>query len=310
MATQRSSTVVVGCDGSWHSHRAVVTATWEAVRRDADLTVLVVPAPHEPRSDRLGEVLRSEEEALASARATAERGVSWALETDPTVRARAMVSTAGAPELDALLGGTELLVLGGHGRGGQRAFSLGTTSLWLAHSVRGPLLLSAPDGPLHPAGLAAVVVGLDSQPSSLHALSHAAYLAATRGAELVVVSAVLPRQAHVVAAVARAAQDASAALESLEAPLTRITVKVTAALVVDALLEACAPGALLVLGNRGVGRVQGPVPGSLTQRVMERATCDLALVPLPVPPPVDGILGAAASADAQDAPSADAHAAR
>lgn len=297
MAAQRTSTVVVGCDGSWHSHRAVVTATWEAVRRDADLTVLVVPTPHEPRSDRLGEVLRGEQEALASARATADRGVSWALETDPTVRARSVVAAAGAPELDALLGSAELLVLGGHGRGGQRAFSLGTTSLWLAHAVKAPLLLSAPDGPLHPAGLAEVVVGLDSQPSSLHALSHAAYLAVTRGAQLVVVTAVLPAQPHVVAAVARAAQDSSAALAALEAPVTKVSVHVTAAPVVDALLGACAPGALLVLGNRGVGRVQGPVPGSLTQRVMERATCDLALVPLPVPPPTDAVLGAAPDAE-------------
>lgn len=294
MAAQTTGTVVVGCDGSWHSHRAVVTATWEAIRRDADLVVLVVPTPRDPGSGLLRDVLLGEQESLASARATAESGVSWARETDATVRVRSAVHPPGSPELASLLGSAGLLVLGGHGRGGQRAFSLGSTSLRLAHAVRAPLMLSAPDGPLRPTGPSVVVVGLDAQPSSLHALGHAAYLASLRGGELVVVRAVLPTQPGVVAAVARAAQDCAEALAAVPEPLTRATLHVTAAPVVGTLLEASPSGALLVLGNRGRGRVQGPVPGSLTHRVMERATSDVVLVPLPVEGPSDLTKAAAA----------------
>lgn len=56
---------------------------------------------------------------------------------------------------------------------------------------------------------------------------------------------------------------------------------VTVAPVGDALLRACPPNALLVLGNRGAGRLQDPVPGSLTQKPMEAARCDVVLVPTP-----------------------------
>jgi nucleotide-binding universal stress UspA family protein len=284
MAAPRPTTVVVGCDGSWHSHRAVVTATREAARRGGDLVVLVVTTSHDPGSHLLGDVLRADREALAAARAIAERGVSWANETDPTVRVRPVALAADDPGLAELLGEAVLLVLGGHGRGGQRAFSLGTTSRRLAHVVRAPLLLSAPDGPVHETEGTAVVVGLDAEPPSWHALDHAAYLATLRGAELVVVRAVLPTAAHTLSAVAAAAQECAAALASVEMTPPKVSVHVVVGPVVDTLPAACAPDSLLVLGNRGVGRVQGPVPGSLTQRLMERATSDVLVVPLPGEP--------------------------
>jgi nucleotide-binding universal stress UspA family protein len=274
--------VVVGCDGSWHSHRAVTAATREAVRRDTDLVVLSIPDVRGLRSDRLADVARSEQDALSTATGMASRGLAWAREIDPAVRARALVIPLEAPELSALLAETGLLVLGGHGRGGQRAFSLGSTSLQLAHGATAPLMLAAPDGPVGTGGRQpTVVVGLGPQPWSGHALSYAVAQAAVRRAVLVVVHAVLPGQPHLAAAVARAERDCAAALEDTATDLATVSVLVTVAPVVDALLGACTADALLVLGNRGKGRLKGPVPGSLTEKLMGAAICDVVLVPEP-----------------------------
>jgi nucleotide-binding universal stress UspA family protein len=276
-------TVVVGCDGSWHSHRAVTAATHEAVRRSDELLVLVVPDLHELHSDRLGEMARSERDARARASGTASMGLAWAREADRTVRARAVVLPLDSPDLASLLQETGLLVLGGHGRGGQRAFSLGSTSQQLAHGCAAPLLVTAPDGALgRDPGQTEVVVGLDGQPWSRHALAYAVEQAVGRATTLVVVHAVLPRQPHVATAVARATRDIAAALDSAPAGLSKVKVLVTVAPVVDAVLQACGPTSLLVLGNRGPGRVQGPVPGSLTQKLLEAAACDVVLVPAPL----------------------------
>ena len=283
MTEQRTrKPVVVGCDGSWHSHRAVTAAAHEAVRRASDLVVLVVPDLHELHSDRLGEMARSERDALARAEATASSGLAWAREADSLVRARAVVLAPDSPDLAALLADAGLLVLGGRGRGGQRAFSLGSTSQHLAHRCAAPRWVTAPDGPAgRNPGHPTVVMGLDPQPWSRHAFRHAVEQAILRQAPLVVVRAVLPRQPHLEAAVASATRECAEAIEGAPPGLTAVTVHVTVAPVVDALLEACDPTSVLVLGNRGSGRVQGPVPGSLTQKLMEAAPCDVVLVPAP-----------------------------
>ena len=279
MTVKTPRTVVVGCDGSWHSHRAVTAATLEAIWRDADLIILSIPDVRELRSDRLADVAGSEQDALSTATGMARRGLAWAREIDPAVRARSLVVLPEAPELTALLTETELLVLGGHGRGGQRAFSLGSTSLQLAHGATAPLMLAAPDGPEGTGRpQQTVVVGLGPQPWSGH-LSYAVAQAAARRAALVLVRAVLPGQPHLAAAVARAERDCAAALEEISTDLAAVSVPV--APVADALLAACTPGDLLVLGNRGKGRLQAPVPGSLTQKLMEAAICDVVLVPEP-----------------------------
>lgn len=293
MTVKTPRTVIVGCDGSWHSHRAVTAATLEAVRRDTDLVILSVPDVRGLRSDRLADAARSEQDALSTATGMARTGMAWAREVAPAVRARPLVVPLGAPELTALLAQTELLVLGGHGRGGQRAFSLGSTSLQLAHGATAPLMLAAPDGPDVTSGQPpTVVVGLGPQPWSGHALSYAVTQARLRQAALVMVQAVLPGQPNLAAAVTRAERECAAALEDAATDGTAVSVSVTVAPVADALLAACTAGDLLVLGNRGQGRLRGPVPGSLTQKLLERAVCDVVLVPAP------------ASEDALVAPSA------
>lgn len=295
MPVKTPRTVVVGCDGSWHSHRAVTAATLEAVRRDADLVILSIPDLRDARTDRLADVARGEHDALSTATGMARTGLAWAREIDPAVSVRPLVVPLEAPELTALLAETDLLVLGGHGRGGQRAFSLGSTSLRLAHSATAPLMLAAPDGPEVSTGQQpTVVVGLTPQSWSHHALSYAAAQAAARHIALVVVQAVLPGQPHLAAAVGRAERECADAVEDVETDgaAASITVSVSVAPVADALLAACSAGDLLVLGNRGKGRLRGPVPGSLTQKLLETAICDVVLVPEP------------ASEDAIAAPSA------
>jgi len=280
-------TVVVGCDGSWHSHRAVVAATHEAQRRGAELVVLTVPTLRDLRTDRLRDLATSERDARSNARGMAARGVLWARESDGTVRVRAAIMELGTSELTALLTSTELLVLGGHGSGGQRAFSLGTTSRQLAHTSAAPLFLAGADATsMTPLSARSVVVGLDSQARSGHALAYAAREAALRDTDLVVVCAVLPGGSNAADAVTRAQRDCAAALATLPAHAGKVQVLVSVAPVIEALLGACPDDALLVLGNKGVGGVQGPIPGSLTEKLLEAARCDVLVVPLPASEPV------------------------
>ena len=283
MTTQTSTTVVVGCDGSWHSHRAVRAAALEADRRNAGLVVLSVPRPQDLRTERLDQVSQREEDALANAHAMAAGGLALAREVAPGVPTDVAVCALGSPTLTELLAGCDLFVLGGHGRGGQRAFSLGSTSAPLARAAASPVLVVAADEPAASAPeKSRVVVGLDDQPPSLHALAYAAKEARLRDTPLVVLRAVLPTHRDVPAALAAAERECASALARSTVDRSRTEVRVTAELPLAALLTACTPATLLVIGNRGVGRLAGPVGGSFTEKLLAAAPCDVLLVPTPV----------------------------
>ena len=283
MTTQASNTVVVGCDGSWHSHRAVRAAALEADRRNAGLVVLSVPRPQDLRTERLDQVSQREGDALANAHAMAAGGLALARDVAPAVRTRVAVCALGSPTLTELLAGCDLLVLGGHGRGGQRAFSLGSTSAPLARAAASPVLVVAADEPAASAPeKRRAVVGLDEHPPSLHALAYAATEATLRDMPLLVVRAVFPTtHSDAAAAVAAAERECASALARSTVVGSTTEVLVTAEAPLAALLTACNTATLLVIGNRGVGRVSGPVGGSLTEKLLEAVPCDIVIVPKP-----------------------------
>jgi nucleotide-binding universal stress UspA family protein len=282
MITQTSKIIVVGCDGSWHSHRAVSAAALEAVRRNADLVVLSVPSRQDLRAERLDQVSQRERDALATAHAMAAGGLALARDVAPDVRSEVAVCALGSPALAELLAACDLLVLGGHGRGGQRAFSLGSTSAPLARAAASPVLVVAADEPAASAPQKRqVVVALDGQSASLHALTYAMTEASLRDAPLVVVRAVLPTRPDIAGALATAERECADAVERSPVAGPGAEVVVTPESPLAALLAACTPATLLVIGNRGVGRITGPVGGSLTERLLAAVPCDVVIVPTP-----------------------------
>jgi nucleotide-binding universal stress UspA family protein len=260
----------------------VATASREAVHRDADLVVLTVPSRGDLRAERLADVAPREHSATASADAVAARGLTLAREAEPGVRARSLVCGLESATLRAELASADLLVLGTHGQGGQRVLSLGSTSATLAHLAGSPVHLVAAEVPPEVAGrTASVVVGFDEQPGSRAALAYGLEQAAMTGAALSVVRAVLPGLPGEGASVADAERSCHAALSELAPTGLEARVVVEPAPTLDALLSACAPSTLLVVGNRGEGHLRGPVIGSLTSKLVASASCDVVLVPTP-----------------------------
>jgi nucleotide-binding universal stress UspA family protein len=228
---------------------------------------------------RLSDLAERERYATATAFAVGQRGLAWAHELDPGVPVRLLLAHLGSEELAGVLAGAGLLVLGGHGQGGQRAMSVGSTSAQLVHGLQAPILVPASGTGVLPAAEAPrrVVAAVALQPGEELVVREAAEQAEAHGCELIVV--------HVV----RPGHDA-AATEALEPRLRSVLdrghrtrdaeVILTAGDPAEAILAMCRPADLLVVGSRGGGRMAGLVTGSLSRRLLDVAPCDVVVVPL------------------------------
>jgi nucleotide-binding universal stress UspA family protein len=275
--------VTVGADGSWQSQKAVEAATREAARRGAGLVVLAV-ARAEGTASGLADLRRLEEDALESARACAKRSVDRARATDPEVAVQAVVlASPDASGLRAVIDRTQLLVLGGHGRRGQAAFSIGSTSGDLARRFGTPVLLPRLDGP--PAGAPArhpeVHVGVSGHGDESDLLRLAAVEAGLRGSALRVIRAVpgFPAgqgAAHPEQELEQTWRAVHAVPECAEVPCH---VEVVQDDPVAALLARCAADDLLVVGTRGGGTLAGLVSGSVARGILDGLVCDVVVVP-------------------------------
>ncbi|MEO7069605.1 MAG: universal stress protein [Nostocoides sp.] len=273
--------VVAGADGSWQSLRAVEAATREAARRGLTLMLLTVAGASRTTYGResLG---RLEDTTPASARAASARAVMAARATDPDVSVEvAVVTSPWEPELDRIIERTHLLVLGDHGRGGQVAFSIGSTSGDLARCFRRPILLPGVDTrprELSSARHPEVFVGLSGQGDETDLLRVAATEALVRGSSLGVIRAV--PAAHpgerVLLALVRAWQVVRSVPETAA---VACHVDVAQDDPVTALLARCEPDDLLVVGTRGGGTLAGLVTGSVARGVLNGLPCDVVVVP-------------------------------
>jgi nucleotide-binding universal stress UspA family protein len=294
-AQQNVDLVVVGADGSWQSQRAVESAAREAARRRGTLLVLTV-ARGDGTAVGLAELRRLEESAVQAARAVSKRAVEAARATDSTVPVEAVVvASLDAPELAAILQRADLLVLGGHGRLGQAAFSLGSISGELARRLRAPVLLPRIDPPPETPTIhrsAEVHVGLSGRGAEGDLVRLAAREAAQRGASLRVIRAVPRSQPG--EGLQREVQEI---WETVRGVAVSASVPCQVEVVQDdpvtALLARCAPDDLLVVGTRGGGTLAGLVQGSVARGVLDGLLCDVIVVP-------------PGAREAADAPSGDA----
>ena len=268
-------TVVVGFDGSWQGGRAVATAAREAARRGTALVVLTVPRPVSP-----------DDHMVAHPRAVAlsRRGSDLAALVEPNITIEGLVAALDSSEVADLAARTDLLVLGGHGGGGQIAFSMSSTSQGLARSFPVPLLVPADRGleqrqpPIERPPL--VVVGLSGADDDASLLEVALEQARWRGSAVVAVHAVPPVPGM---------GDDELATETAKmwelvhgarpGPEVSIHVVTCAEEPVPALLSECEPDDLLVVGTRGGGRLAGQVRQSVARQVLDAAPCEVMLAP-------------------------------
>lgn len=276
--------VVVGVGPRHPSWLALTWAVEEATRRRRPLHVIHAAGSGEhsstPRPGGRGEPSTP---PVAAA-------VSRAHELSPALEVTAEVCD-GTPEhaLTEASAYASCIVVGGHGRGSLPAQLLGSTADEVAVHAACPVVAVRGSDEAQQAR-SSVVVGVDGSELSASAVGYAFARAAEHRLPLTVVHAcpsrgskdyVPPwRCADPAAGVEaeRAATAQALAGWSEEYPDVRVNAHVLRADPASALVDHSRDAALLVVGSRGFGGWSGRLVGSVSQAVMGRAHCPVAVV--------------------------------
>ncbi|GAA4607259.1 nucleotide-binding universal stress UspA family protein [Actinoplanes octamycinicus] len=288
MTMRTGAPVVVGVDGSASALYAVEAAAAEAVLRHRPLKIVhVYPWPSN------GVALSPS--LAATADATLRRSSAEILQDAAQHAAKAAPDLVGdlhtitgqpARALLQLSEEAALLVLGARGTGGFAGMTLGSVAAHTALHASCPVLLVrgvTGDGP--------VVVGADGSPSSVAACEFAADEADRRGAELVVLHAWTPAHATELNAGLPMSYEAWSGEEEhrrvlAEAvaglveqhPGLRIRRQVREGMARKLLTDWSHEAQLVVVGSRGHGGFAGLLLGSVSQHLIYRAGCPIAVV--------------------------------
>lgn len=288
-------TITVGVDGSDEALRAVRWGAAEAERRQAPLRLVTAfgwppeaAVGYSAFGEEYRETLRGRAEAqLEAARAVARRTAS-AVDVDvEVVEGPPYAVLGGASE------GAQLMVLGSRGRGQVEGLLAGSVTVALAAHAACPVVVVRGDerDPADAVGLP-VVVGVDGTPVSEAAIAFAFEAAAARAVPLVAV--------HVWTelAVTRAMEpyvDWDAIRQEEKQRLDRglgdllaqwsdkhPDVPVRRIIAHDRpgryLVEQSGEAQLVVVGSRGHGELAGLVLGSVSNALVHRARCPVAVV--------------------------------
>ena len=130
--------IVVGVDGSVHSHRALAFAAEEAKLRGATLHVIhswTFPPPV-PGTDGLPHADLQASAELVLDEAIATLGANLGIEVQ-----REIANELPAQALITASQGADMLVVGSRGRGGFKGLLLGSVSQQCAHHARCPIVI-------------------------------------------------------------------------------------------------------------------------------------------------------------------------
>ncbi|MDG4800780.1 universal stress protein [Micromonospora sp. WMMD980] len=292
MNSANGAAVVVGVDGSEPATRAVRLAAREARRRNRPLRVvhafiwplLRVPVTA-PAQSPPGAGLRNQaEQVVTDAVATAEAECPGLRTTGEIIDGEAAAVLLGESPTAALV------VLGDRGLGGFAALVVGSVAVQVASHADCPVLVAR--GRTRDAG--PVVVGVDGSPLSRHAVEFAAATASSRGARLHAVHAYThptsqgagDMQPLVYEEGRLRGEEDRVLAETLAGvgerwPDVPVTREVVHARPVAALTAASRDAQLLVLGRQGRGELTGLLLGSVSQALLHRADCPVAVVRAP-----------------------------
>ena len=136
--------IVVGVDGSQHSHRALVQAMKEAAVHHEPLTVVTV---HQAIRDVYGAVSHygedpgQTEKARQAAQAEVDQVLADMGDSRPESVTVKAVHGLPADELIKASEGADMVVLGSRGTGGFARLMIGTVTSQVAHHARCPVLI-------------------------------------------------------------------------------------------------------------------------------------------------------------------------
>lgn len=282
-STVPNNAIVIGVDGSTESWNAL---RWAADRADEGARPLHVLHARGALSSWSGPELSNEpvdnicDEAVGIvARHHPDLVVTWSQPPRSPVPALTDASRAASE-----------VVLGARGTGAVRGAVLGSVATGVSATAYCPVLTTR-------RAIAArqcdkpVVAGVDLGPDGLAALDFAFAEAERRGVPLVAVRCWQLDRWDFASGIPmpggnmRAAQQHHRALleEALARPVSRhpnvhVTTQVMSGRTAGALVERSAGASLLVVGTRGHREVAGVVLGSVSQSVMRRALCPVAVV--------------------------------
>ncbi len=287
-------TLLVGVDGSADAARALAWAIEVATQRRAPVTVVTVL--EEPRAvgpwGVASVATELDDESIATARHQVRSALAQALvgrgdREAPEVQTEVLIG----PPAEVLLEATPddgQLVVGCRGRGGFGRLLLGSVSDAVVHHARTPVTVVR--GSVD-AGEAPVVVGVDGSEGSRPALRYAAQRARETDRELSVVHAWQPFQAPwpahepgIVPPLAEFERQATQRLDDFCADAgagCRIGYQLVRSHAAEALVDASATAAEVVVGSRGRGGFAGLLLGSTSAQVVRHARCPVTVVPGP-----------------------------
>ena len=284
--------ITVGVDGSACAGLALDWATEEATRRKLPLHIVHAFSYQYPMTSAgMGFVIEGVREI---AEELCQKAVAHVNATHPDLTVTWDVSSYGAAS--ALVDASKVahtVVVGSRGVGATRGALLGSVSTQVASHSRCPVVVIHENQPT-PAADAPVVVGVDGSALSMNAIAYAFDAAAARGVGLTAVHAWWLDYVEGASASAiwtvdwqNMAQEENALVaESLAGwqekyPDVEITRHSTHGHPVEAVVRQSENACLVVVGSRGRGGFRGLLLGSVSQGVVHRAHCPVAIVRAP-----------------------------
>lgn len=281
-------TIVVGVDGSPSSDLALGCAIEEATRRALPLHIIHAFSYGYPMTDagmgyeinglrQLADGVRKDAVSRAR-RANPELAITW---SQPASRP--------APAILEAAETADTVIVGARGMSAARGVFLGSVSVQVAAHASCPVVI-VHDTPEPGAG-SPVVVGVDGSDVSNSAIAYAFEQASSRGVGLTVVHAWWLDHVEDAAAAAIwtvdwqtfATEEQALVVESLAGweekyPDVAVRRHSVRGLPVEALIRQSENACLVVVGTRGRGGFGGLLLGSVSQGVMHRAKCPVAIV--------------------------------
>ena len=281
--------IVVGVDGSPHSHDAIVWGAVEAARRNLPLHLIhALPDHHGENSSPAGDP----DSRRAEGDVVAQGSISRARLAAPDVRVSAQTPRGAAAALLVEASGVaDTVVLGARGRGAGRSAVLGSVSQQVAMHARCPVVVTREHAAQDGAGAGRVVVAVDGSEASAAAIGYAFEHASISDAGLTVVHAWWWEYVEGILAESpwagnweeiRSGEEVVVA-ESIAGwrekyPDVEVAIHILRGHPVELLVEESAGADLLVVGSRGRGGFAGLLLGSVSHGVLHHAMCPVAIV--------------------------------
>ena len=275
-ATLPPGAIVVGVDGTPLNLRAVVWATHQAARERRPLVLAYGAGTPPPLIGVGGETLAVDDlkKRRLAGRRILNRAARLVHETDPGVSVSDVLRVAPAKNL--LLGlakDAHLVVVGSRGLGPIGSLALGSVSVAVASGAETPVVVVREHGD----SPARILVGSDGTAASSDALEFAFAQASARAVPLTVAHTFYEGAPRAESEDHLRLAESMAGLREKYVEVD-VTLKVARGPAADYLIQASRDADLVVVGARGHHGRAGALLGSVSQNVIEKARCSVAVV--------------------------------